>query len=135
MPATDDTEHNILAYIVNNVLTRFSVRLKHFLVLHPHSFLPIRLYGCTEISGIFYFEYQSPYCLIFLRHMERISPLLIRQIRRHSVFSRARAHATESHSIYTPFYTARSCTDFPSVPQGVRTRIITSLYGSFPTPL
>jgi len=41
----------------------------------------------TKISGIFCLEYQSPYCLIFLRHMERISPLLIRQIRWHSVFS------------------------------------------------
>lgn len=49
---------------------------KVLLVLHLLSFIPIRLNRCTKISGIFYFEYQSPYCLIFLRHMERISPLV-----------------------------------------------------------
>jgi len=39
-------------------------------------FLTLRLYGYTEISGIVCFDYQSPYCIIFLRHMERISPLV-----------------------------------------------------------
>ena len=32
----------------------------------------------TKISGIAYFDYRSPYCLVFLRHMERISPLVAR---------------------------------------------------------
>ena len=47
----------------------------------PSTLTILRFYGHTEVSEIFCLEYQSPYCIISLRHMERISPLAANQIR------------------------------------------------------
>jgi len=40
VPAIDDTEYNILAYIVNNVNGGYPNYLWHFLIPNPHSYYP-----------------------------------------------------------------------------------------------